>query len=76
MVKLKNIVQKFFLNREVVEANILRMGVFNSVANGMYLNLVAEQNVLEYLPKQPDVELDDQLKDYRILIAELIMKYI
>ena len=30
------------------------MGVFNSVANGMYLNLVAEQNVLEYLPKQPD----------------------
>ena len=39
---------------EVVEADILRMGVFNSVANGMYLNLVAEQNVLEYLPKQPD----------------------
>ena len=39
---------------EVVNADILRMGVFNSVANGMYLNLVAEQNVLEYLPKQPD----------------------
>jgi len=39
---------------EVVDANILRIGVFNSVANGMYLNLVAEQNVLEYLPKQPD----------------------
>ena len=39
---------------EVVDADILRMGVFNSVANGMYLNLVAEQNVLEYLPKQPD----------------------
>ncbi len=39
---------------EVVEADVLRMGVFNSVANGMYLNLVAEQNVLEYLPKQPD----------------------
>ena len=39
---------------EVVDAEILRMGVFNSVANGMYLNLVAEQNVLEYLPKQPD----------------------
>ena len=39
---------------EVVEADVLRIGVFNSVANGMYLNLVAEQNVLEYLPKQPD----------------------
>jgi len=39
---------------EVVDADILRIGVFNSVANGMYLNLVAEQNVLEYLPKQPD----------------------
>ena len=39
---------------EVMEADILRIGVFNSVANGMYLNLVAEQNVLEYLPKQPD----------------------
>ena len=39
---------------EVVNADILRIGVFNSVANGMYLNLVAEQNVLEYLPKQPD----------------------
>ena len=38
---------------EVMEADILRIGVFNSVANGMYLNLVAEQNVLEYLPKQP-----------------------
>ena len=39
---------------EVMNADILRIGVFNSVANGMYLNLVAEQNVLEYLPKQPD----------------------
>ena len=39
---------------EVVDADVLRIGVFNSVANGMYLNLVAEQNVLEYLPKQPD----------------------
>ena len=39
---------------EVVDADILRIGVFNSVANGMYLNLVAEQNALEYLPKQPD----------------------
>tara|TARA_B100000963_G_scaffold224587_1_gene195821 strand:- start:2068 stop:3435 length:1368 start_codon:yes stop_codon:yes gene_type:complete len=39
---------------EVVDADILRIGVFNSVADGMYLNLVAEQNVLEYLPKQPD----------------------
>ena len=39
---------------EVVDADILRMGVFNSVADGMYLNLIAEQNVLEYLPKQPD----------------------
>ena len=39
---------------EIQDANILRVGVFNSVADGMYLNLVAEQNILEYLPKQPD----------------------
>ena len=38
---------------EIQDASILRVGVFNSVANGMYLNLVAEQNILEYLPKQP-----------------------
>ena len=34
---------------EIQDANILRVGVFNSVADGMYLNLVAEQNILEYL---------------------------
>tara|TARA_B100000925_G_scaffold48950_1_gene31896 strand:+ start:1013 stop:2389 length:1377 start_codon:yes stop_codon:yes gene_type:complete len=39
---------------EVMDADILRIGVFNSVTDGMYLNLVSEQNILEYLPKQPD----------------------
>ena len=37
-----------------MDADILRIGVFNSVTDGMYLNLVSEQNILEYLPKQPD----------------------
>ena len=52
---------------EVVEADVLRMGVFNSVANGMYLNLVAEQNVLEYLPKQPDGGIRRSVKRSRSL---------
>ena len=39
---------------ELVNQDILRIGVFNSVSNGDYLNLVAEQNLLEYLPKQPE----------------------
>ena len=39
---------------ELVNADIVRIGVFNSVANGNYLNLVSEQNVLEYLAKQPE----------------------
>ena len=37
-----------------MNADIVRIGVFNSVANGNYLNLVSEQNVLEYLAKQPE----------------------
>jgi len=39
---------------ELVNQDELRIGVFNSVSNGDYLNLVAEQNLLEYLPKQPE----------------------
>ena len=39
---------------ELVNQDILRIGVFNSVSNGNYLNLVTEQNLLEYLPKQPE----------------------
>ena len=39
---------------ELVNQDILRIGVFNSVSNGSYLNLVTEQNLLEYLPKQPE----------------------
>ena len=39
---------------ELVNQDVLRIGVFNSVSNGDYLNLVAEQNLLEYLPKQPE----------------------
>ena len=39
---------------ELVNQDILRIGVFNSVSNGDYLNLVTEQNLLEYLPKQPE----------------------
>ena len=52
------------------------MGVFNSVANGMYLNLVAEQNVLEYLPKQPDGGIRRSAKRLQILIVGLTMKFI
>jgi len=39
---------------ELVNQDVLRIGVFNSVSNGDYLNLVSEQNLLEYLPKQPE----------------------
>lgn len=39
---------------ELVNTDILRIGVFNSAADGDYLNLVSEQNVLEYLAKQPE----------------------
>jgi biopolymer transport protein ExbB len=39
---------------ELINADIVRIGVFNSVADGNYLNLVSEQNVLEYLAKQPE----------------------
>ena len=39
---------------ELVNTDIVRIGVFNSAADGDYLNLVSEQNVLEYLAKQPE----------------------
>jgi biopolymer transport protein ExbB len=39
---------------ELVNTDIVRIGVFNSAADGYYLNLVSEQNVLEYLAKQPE----------------------
>ena len=39
---------------ELVNQDVMRIGVFNSVSNGNYLNLVTEQNLLEYLPKQPE----------------------
>ena len=39
---------------ELVNQDVLRIGVFHSVSNGNYLNLVTEQNLLEYLPKQPE----------------------
>ena len=39
---------------ELVNSDVLRIGVFNSVSNGNYLNLVSEQNLLEFLAKQPD----------------------
>jgi biopolymer transport protein ExbB len=39
---------------ELINADVMRIGVFNSVSNGNYLNLVSEQNVLEYLAKQPE----------------------
>ena len=39
---------------ELVNQDVLRIGVFNSVSNGDYLNLVSEQNLLEYLAKQPE----------------------
>ena len=39
---------------ELVNQDVMRIGVFNSVSNGDYLNLVAEQNLLEYLAKQPE----------------------
>ena len=39
---------------ELVNRDVLRIGVFNSISNGNYLNLVSEQNLLEFLAKQPD----------------------
>ena len=39
---------------ELVNTDIVRIGVFNSVADGNYLNLVSEQNILEYLAKQTE----------------------
>ena len=39
---------------ELVNRDVLRIGIFNSVSNGNYLNLVSEQNLLEFLAKQPD----------------------
>ena len=42
------------LKGELINADVMRIGVFNSVSNGNYLNLVSEQNVLEYLAKQPE----------------------
>ena len=39
---------------ELVNRDVLRIGVFNTVSDGNYLNLVSEQNSLEYLAKQPD----------------------
>jgi len=39
---------------ELINTDIVRIGVFNSVADGNYLNLVSEQNILEYLAKQPE----------------------
>ena len=39
---------------ELVNTDIVRIGVLNSAADGDYLNLVSEQNVLEYLAKQPE----------------------
>jgi len=39
---------------ELINTDIVRIGVFNSVADGNYLNLVSDQNILEYLAKQPE----------------------
>jgi biopolymer transport protein ExbB len=56
---------------ELVNQDVMRIGVFNSVSNGDYLNLVAEQNLLEYLAKQPERPIRRSVKklqnsdDYR-----------
>ena len=56
---------------ELVNQDVMRIGVFNSVSNGDYLNLVAEQNLLEYLAKQPERSIRRSVKklqnsdDYR-----------
>jgi len=56
---------------ELVNQDIMRIGVFNSVSNGDYLNLVTEQNLLEYLAKQPERSIRRSVKklqnsdDYR-----------
>ena len=56
---------------ELVNQDVMRIGVFNSVSNGDYLNLVTEQNLLEYLAKQPERSIRRSVKklqnsdDYR-----------
>jgi len=61
---------------ELVNQDVLRIGVFNSVSNGDYLNLVAEQNLLEYLPKQPERSIRRSAKklqnsdDYREIFID------
>ena len=56
---------------ELVNQDVMRIGVFNSVSNGDYLSLVAEQNLLEYLAKQPERSIRRSVKklqnsdDYR-----------
>ena len=61
---------------ELVNQDVLRIGVFNSVSNGNYLNLVTEQNLLEYLPKQPERSIRRSAKklqnsdDYRELFID------
>ena len=56
---------------ELFNQDVMRIGVFNSVSNGDYLNLVAEQNLLEYLAKQPERSIRRSVKklqnsdDYR-----------
>ena len=56
---------------ELVNQDVMRISVFNSVSNGDYLNLVAEQNLLEYLAKQPERSIRRSVKklqnsdDYR-----------
>ena len=47
---------------ELVNQDVMRIGVFNSVSNGDYLNLVAEQNLLEYLAKQPERSIRRSVK--------------
>ena len=59
-----------------MDADILRIGVFNSVTDGMYLNLVSEQNILEYLPKQPDSGIRRSARRLEILIVGRTMKYL
>ena len=61
---------------ELVNQDVLRIGVFNSVSNGDYLNLVAEQNLLEYLAKQPERSIRRSAKklqnsdDYREIFID------
>ncbi len=61
---------------ELVNQDVLRIGVFNSVSNGDYLNLVSEQNLLEYLAKQPERSIRRSAKklqnsdDYREIFID------